>query len=165
MHWTIIIQIVYTTIPAIVLNPGPGIVLPLSVLLGIYNLFLSCQKHVLSNKGAMYDQYLFHYNRFAIVGYNTYTCHHHGIHAGNSVWADHNTGIPMVAPLPQCPTLIQPAPNIAPINLAEFIRKETGLPQTNLVPPVSYLPANFAFWVTTYPGLILPANFALPPAN
>ena len=158
---SIILSVVYTHIPAVVPDPGPGIAIPRHILLGVEHLFLSCQKHLLTNKKAMFDQYLHEYDRCALAGYDAFTCHHRGVYAGNLFWVANNPGSPMAAPLPQFPNLFLPQPNPAPVGMGGYIRKERGPPQTNLIPPTSYLPTSFVFWVTTYPGTVLPSNFIL----
>jgi hypothetical protein len=49
--------------------------------------------------------------------------------------------------------------------LGGLIRKERGPPRMNLVPPTTYLPTSFAFWVAVYPRGVLLANFVLSPGN
>ena len=51
--WTIILRIANTTIPAIVQNPAPGVAGSRHVRLGMYHLFLVCQKYLVSNNRAM----------------------------------------------------------------------------------------------------------------
>ena len=106
--WSIIFQILHSITPGVVPNPGPGVVISREILLGVFHLFLSCQKHILSNKRGMWDEYLNEYDRCVWAGYDTYTCHHRGVVAGNAAWATHYPGIPMVAPLPNFPILTLP---------------------------------------------------------
>ena len=63
-------QVSIGAIPAVVHDPGPGIATPQHILLGVHRFFLSCQKHLLSNKRAMYSQYLYEYDRCILTGYD-----------------------------------------------------------------------------------------------
>ena len=49
--------------------------------MGAYYLFISCQTHLLSNKKAMWQAYQNEYDRCALAGYDSYTCHHRGVYA------------------------------------------------------------------------------------
>ena len=166
--WTVIFRILHSIIPAAIPNPGPGVVISRSVLMGVYHFFLACQKHILSNSRALYDEYLHEYDRCVLAGYDVYTCHHRGLYASNQAWATHHPGIPMVAPSPDFPALVPPPPVVAPMVIGGYIRKERGPPLTHPAHPApipSYLPRSFTFWVTSYPGPVLTQNFILPPRN
>ena len=116
----------------------------------------------------MYNEYRAEYDRCALAGYDSYTCHLRGTYAGNLEWATDNPAAPMVAPPPNFPTLTLPPPYgaaAAHIVVGGQIAKERGPPYTHPAPPPSWLPTSFAFWATTYPGPACPGNLALPPAH
>ena len=69
----------------------------------------------------------------------------------------------MGAPLLQLHTLVVPPPVAAPLGINDELPTERGPPCSNLAPPVSYLPVNFAYWENTFLGPVLPGNMPLPP--
>ena len=163
--WTIILRIANATIPAIVQNPAPGIAGPRHVRLGMYHLFLVCQKYLISNNRAMWDKYIHEYDHYVLASYDAFTYHHRGVYAENLAWAANNPGNPMGGPLPQFPTLFAPPPIPVPLGLGAPIRCERGPPQINIPPPILFLPTSFAYWVNRYPGPSLPPNMPLPPTS
>ena len=167
--WTIIFRIVRSVLNNIP-DPGPNVAMPREFLLGVYHIYISCMKHILSNQRLMWDNYQQEYDRCVQSGQDTYTCHHRGVYAGNAVWGydrnrNRNRRNLMVAPLHGFPTLIAAAPHAVRVGLEGFVRKERGPPSVNTVPPTSYLPTSFNFWIATYPGPLLPPDFALPPGS
>ena len=104
----IIFRIIHTLIPGVVPNPGPGIAISRDILMGLYNLFISCQKHILSNKRTIYDAYIKEYDRCVLAGYDTFTCHQRGVYAANVSWDHKYRGMPMVAPARDFPFLTEP---------------------------------------------------------
>ena len=158
--WTIILRIMHKT-ASVVPDPGPNPI-PKNILMGAFHLFISCQKHLLSNKRGMYNEYLYEYDRCVLAGYDVYTCHHRGVYAGNVAWATHYPGSPMPAPLPQFPDLIAPPPIVPHLRVGAFIRKERGPPLENLVQPASYLPTSMFYWTTAYSGYWLPQDCIIP---
>ena len=136
-------RVIHTALLAVVPDPGPGVDISRGILLGVYHLFISYIKHILSNKRAMYEHYMHEYDRCVQGGYDIYTCHHRGVYAGNAVWHTHNRGNPMEAPFPQFPDLVVPPPHAQHVGLGGFIRKERGPPSVNIVPTTSYLPTSF----------------------
>ena len=160
--WTIIFRIILTLIPGVVPNPGPGIAISRDILIGVYHLFISCQKHILSNKRTIYDTYINEYDRCVLAGYDTFTCHQRGIYAAKVSWDNKYRGIPMVAPAPNFPSLTDPPPNPNPIGVGLPLRKDRGPRFGHPHPSPSFLPSCIAYWIATYPGADFAPDFALP---
>ena len=118
----------HTLIPGVVPNPGPGVAISRDILMGVYHLFISCQKHILSNKRTIYDAYINEYDRCVLAGYDNFTCHQRGVYAANVSWDNKYRGIPMVAPAPEFPSLTEPPPNPNPIGVGSPLRKDRGPP-------------------------------------
>ena len=130
--------------------------------MGGYHLFIACQKYMQTNNRAVFDKYLQEYDRCVLAGYDTYTCHHRGVYAANAAWPANYPIIPMLATLPDLPTL---SPNLnpvtAPIGVGGFLRKDRGPPFGHPPPHTYFLPSSFTYWTTNYPGLVFAANLAL----
>ena len=82
---TIIFRIVRSVLNNIP-DPGPNVAMPREFFLRVYQIFISCMKHILSNQRLMWDNYLREYDRCVQGCQDTYTCHHRGVYAGNTVW-------------------------------------------------------------------------------
>ena len=108
--WSIIFRLIHNIIPTVVPAPGPAVVIPHGILMGVFHLFIVCEKHLISNKNAIYNAYREEYDRCALAGYDAYTCHQWGVYAGNLLWAATMLGIPMGVALPDLPTLTLPPP-------------------------------------------------------
>ena len=167
--WSLIFRIMHNILPAVVPIPGPGVVVPPDILMGVFHLFISCQKHILSTKRAMWDACRSEYDRCAVAGFDTYTCHHRGVYAGNLQWHITMRGIPMRMPLPDFPTLTLPAP-YGPRLVGVNTRRERGPPSQPpaplpVVPLPSFLPSTWAHWVAAHGGPPFTGNFLLPPGT
>ena len=163
--WTIIFGIIHTLIPGVVPNPRPGIAISRDILMGVYHLFISCQKHILSNKRTIYDTYINEYDRCVLAGYDTFTCHQRGVYAANVSWDNKYRGIPMVAPACDFPSLTDPPPNPNPIGVGLPLRKDRGPPFGHPPPSPSFLSSSIAYWIATYPGAHFAPDLALPPGS
>ena len=161
--WTIIFRILHTINPATIHDPGPAVVISRDVLMGAYHFFITCQKHFMNNKNAVYEAYWEEYDRCELMGYDCYTCHHWVVYACNANWPLHNPGIPMVAPQCDFPTLVPPPPNSAPVGLGLQWRKDRGPPFGHLTHSLSFVPSRFAYWLAAYTGATLVPNFIVLP--
>ena len=130
-------------------------------LLGVYQLFIYCQRHLIFSRRTQCTEYCHEYDWYAFAGYDTFACHLLGVFAANQTWPVNNPQNPMLAPFLQFPTLVLPPP--FPAALA--IWSERSLPQTNVNPPVFFLPTTIAFCTTQFPDLAIPHNFVLPPVD
>ena len=126
--WFLIYQILHTIIPAIPL-PGPAVVVPSAILMGVCYLFIVYQKHLLSNKKAMWKAYLNENDHCALAWHNCYICHYRGIYARNLAQTTEICGIPMGIPVPDFPTL-PISPQYLPMMAGNLIARERGPPHT-----------------------------------
>ena len=95
----------------------------------VYHLFISYQKHILSNKRTIYDAYINEYDRCVLAGYDTFTCHQRGVYAANMSWDNKYHGIPMVAPAPDFPSITDLPLNPNPIGRTGNRPLEIPLPR------------------------------------
>ena len=80
-------------------------------------------------------------------------------------WDNKYHGIPMVAPVPDSPSLTDPPPNPNPIRVGLPLWKDRGPPFGHPPPSRSFLPSSIAYWIATYPGADFAPHFALPPVS
>ena len=76
----IILRIPNATISPIIQNPAPSFAGPRHVCLSIYHLLLVCQKYLISNSRAMWDEYIYEYDSCVLAGYDAFTCHYRGVY-------------------------------------------------------------------------------------